>query len=70
VGQREADRAEPTKRRLLIGIGGDAAALEEDMLDVDFKLWVAGEDLPIRQLKGQLGLGWQPYRGRISRAEG
>ena len=29
--------AEPAKRRLLIGIGGDAAALEEDMLDVDFK---------------------------------
>jgi predicted choloylglycine hydrolase len=51
--------AEPAKRRLLIGIGGDAAALDEDMLDVDFKLWVAGEDLPIKQLKGQLGLGWQ-----------
>lgn len=49
--------AEPAKRRLLIGIGGDAAALDEDMLDVDFKLWVAGEDLPATQLKGQLGLG-------------
>jgi predicted choloylglycine hydrolase len=48
---------EPPKRRLLIGIGGDAAALEEDMIDVDFKLWVAGEDLPIEHLKGQLGLG-------------
>jgi hypothetical protein len=54
--------AEPTKRRLLIGIGGDAAALDEDMLDVDFKLWVAGEDLPIKQLKGQLGLGWRAAR--------
>jgi predicted choloylglycine hydrolase len=49
--------ADPAKRRLLIGIGGDAAALEEDMLDVDFDRWVAGEDLPVKQLKGQLGLG-------------
>ena len=54
--------AEPAKRRLLIGIGGDAAALEEDMLDVDFNRWVAGEDLPIKQLKGQLSLGLQPFR--------
>lgn len=35
--------AEPGKRRLLIGIGGDAGALDEDMLDVDFNSWVAGE---------------------------
>ena len=49
--------AQPAKRRLLIGIGGDAAALDEDMLDVDFKQWVTGEDLPIKQLKGQLDLG-------------
>jgi hypothetical protein len=54
--------AEPGKRRLLIGIGGDAAALDEDMLEVDFKLWVAGEDLPIKELKGQLNLGLQPLR--------
>lgn len=54
--------AEPGKRRLLIGIGGDAAALDEDMLDVDFKLWIAGEDLPIKQLKGQLNLGLQRPR--------
>jgi hypothetical protein len=32
------------------------------MLDVDFKLWVAGEDLPIKQLEGQLNLGLQPFR--------
>jgi predicted choloylglycine hydrolase len=51
---------EPLKRRLLIGIGGDAAALEEDTLDVDFRRWVAGEDLPIKHLKGQLGLGLPP----------
>jgi predicted choloylglycine hydrolase len=50
---------EPVKRRLLIGIGGDAAALEEDMLDVDFKVWVTGENLPTKHLKGELGLGWQ-----------
>jgi predicted choloylglycine hydrolase len=49
--------AEPARRRLLIGIGGDAAALDEDMADVDFKLWVTGEDVPFEQLKGQLGLG-------------
>jgi predicted choloylglycine hydrolase len=60
---------EPTKRRLLIGIGGDAAALEEDMLDVNFDRWVAGEDLPISQLQGQLGgtskpVEWPPRRRR------
>ena len=49
-------------RSLLIGIGGDAAALDEDMLDVDFDRWVAGEDLPIMQLKGQLGLGLRASR--------
>ena len=50
---------EPVKRPLLVGIGGDAAALEEDMLDVDFKVWVTGENLPTKHLKGELGLGWQ-----------
>lgn len=60
--------AEPARRRLLIGIGGDAAALDEDMLDVDFKLWVAGEDMPVKQLKGQLGLGRQStQRTRVRR---
>jgi predicted choloylglycine hydrolase len=54
--------AEPARRRLLIGIGGDAAALDEDMLDVDFDRWVAGEDLPIIQLKGQFGLGLRASR--------
>jgi predicted choloylglycine hydrolase len=56
--------AEPARRRLLVGIGGDAAALDEDMLDVDFKQWVDGEDLPTKQLKGQLGLGWRAPRRR------
>ncbi|GLR85565.1 C45 family autoproteolytic acyltransferase/hydolase [Bradyrhizobium iriomotense] len=56
---------EPTKRRVLIGIGGDAAALEEDMLDVSFDRWLAGEDLPVTHLQGQLGgmskpVAWPP----------
>ncbi|MEA2835303.1 MAG: hypothetical protein QOG66_3505 [Methylobacteriaceae bacterium] len=54
--------AEPGKRRLLIGIGGDAAALNEDMVDVNFKLWIAGEQLPVKQLKGQLNLGLRSFR--------
>ena len=60
---------EPAKRRLLIGIGGDAAALEEDMLDVRFDRWLAGEDLSISQLQGQLGgmsnpVEWPLRRGK------
>lgn len=59
--------AEPAKRRLLIGIGGDAAALEEDMLDLDFGDWLAGKNLPIGHLEGQLGgmakpFAWPPVR--------
>ena len=60
--------AEPAKRRLLIGIGGDAAALDEDMLDVDFKVWITGENLPTKHLTGQLGLSLQRSprtRGRL-----
>jgi len=58
---------EPAKRRLLIGIGGDAAALDEDMLDVDLAEWVAGKDLPVTSLAGQLGglahpFEWPPTR--------
>jgi hypothetical protein len=60
---------EPAKRRLLIGIGGDAAALDEDMLDVSFDRWLAGEDLPVSQLQGQLGgmskpVEWPPRAKR------
>jgi predicted choloylglycine hydrolase len=57
--------AEPSKRRMLIGIGGDAAALEEDMLDVDFTQWVDGEDLPVAHLDGQLGGMSQPFEWPI-----
>ena len=56
---------EPTKRRLLIGIGRDAAAPEDDMLDVGFDRWLAGEDLPISHLQGQLG-GMSRPSGRFS----
>jgi hypothetical protein len=60
---------EPAKRRLLIGIGGDAAALEEDMLDISFVRWIEGEDLPISLLEGRLGdmskpVEWPPRRRR------
>jgi predicted choloylglycine hydrolase len=60
---------EPSKKRLLIGIGGDAAALEEDMLDVNLDEWVGGKNLPVAQLQGQLGgmsqpFEWPPARGR------
>jgi hypothetical protein len=60
---------EPAKRRLLIGIGGDAAALDEDMLDISFDRWIEGEDLPISHLEGQLGgmsrpVEWPPRRRR------
>jgi hypothetical protein len=64
----------PTKRllrqtHLPSGIGGDAAALEVDMLDVSFDRWLAGEDLPIAHLQGQLGglskpIDWPPRPAR------
>jgi predicted choloylglycine hydrolase len=65
--------AEPAQRRLLIGIGGDAAALDEDMLDVDFAEWVAGRDLPVACLEGHLGglahpFEWPPRRRKIASA--
>jgi predicted choloylglycine hydrolase len=59
--------AEPSKKRLLIGIGGDAAALEEDMLDVDFDQWLNGEDLPVTHLEGQLGGISRPFEWPIQR---
>jgi predicted choloylglycine hydrolase len=64
--------AEPAKRRMLMGVGGDAAALDEDMLDIDFAGWVQGQDLPVRQLTGQLGglaapIDWPPKRKTAKR---
>ncbi len=58
---------EPSKRRMLIGIGGDAAALEEDMLDVNLDQWRNGEDLPVAHLDGQLGGLTQPFEWPVSR---
>src|SRR5262249_39656098 len=52
---------EPARRRLLIGVGGDAAALDEDMLDVDLNEWAAGKDLRLACLQGQLGGVSQPF---------
>src|SRR5262249_28307973 len=52
---------EPAKKRLLVGIGGDAAALDEDMLDVSLDRWLAGEDLKTSHLQGQLGGMSQPF---------
>ena len=51
----------------MIGIGGDAAALEEDMLDVSFDRWLAGEDLPVSQLQGQLGGLAKPFEWPVRR---
>jgi len=59
--------AEPVKKRLLIGVGGDAAALEEDMLDVDLGAWVNGRDLPITHLDGQLGGLSRPFQWPVRR---
>jgi predicted choloylglycine hydrolase len=59
--------AEPSKKRLLIGIGGAAAALEEDMLDVDFDQWRNGEDVPVTHLDGQLGGLSRPFEWPIRR---
>lgn len=52
---------------MLIGVGGDAAALEEDMLDVDFDDWLRGNDLPVAELAGQLGGMSQPFEWPVPR---
>jgi predicted choloylglycine hydrolase len=52
---------EPSKRRLLVGIGGDAAARDEDMLDVDLNDWISGKNLPVNELRGRLGGLSRPF---------
>jgi hypothetical protein len=52
---------EPARKRVLIGIGGDAAALDEDMLDVNLEEWSGGRDLPVRHLADQLGGLARPF---------
>ena len=59
--------AEPARKRLLLGIGGDAATLDDDMLDVDFTRWTSGEDLPLCRLQGQLGGTFKPFEWPRSR---
>lgn len=38
------------RRKMLVGVGGDASPVE-----LDFSAWVAGGDLPVARLTGQLG---------------
>lgn len=52
---------------MLVGIGGDAAALDEDMLDVSLTDWVRGEDLPVDHLDGQLGGMAKPFEWPVRR---
>jgi predicted choloylglycine hydrolase len=59
--------AEPAKKRTLIGIGGDATDLEQDILDVNLSRWCAGADLPITQLQGRLGGSSRPFEWPSSR---
>jgi predicted choloylglycine hydrolase len=59
---------EPAKKRILIGIGGDAAALDEDMLDVNLDAWSRGQNLPVTHLEGQLGGMSRPFEWPVSRA--
>jgi len=67
VGTLHTIVVEPARKRLLIGIGGDAAALEEDMLDVSFDRWLAGEDLTVSRLCGQLGGMARPFEWPVRR---
>jgi hypothetical protein len=59
---------EPSRKRLLIGVGGEAAALEEDMLDLNLDEWLCGKDLPIAHLEGQLGGTSRPFEWPVPRA--
>jgi predicted choloylglycine hydrolase len=59
--------AEPGKKRTLIGIGGDATGLEQDILDVNLSRWCAGADLPITHLQGRLGGNSRPFEWPSSR---
>jgi predicted choloylglycine hydrolase len=52
---------EPAKGRALLGVGGDAAALETEMLDIDLIGWAAGRDIAPTSLQGQLGGMTKPF---------
>ena len=59
--------SEPAKRRVVVGVGGDAASLDAGMLDVDFATWLRGRDLPITSLVGRLGGISQPFEWPVVR---
>jgi len=64
---------EPSARRALIGVGGDASAFPNASLDIDFREWTEGIDVAAPQLEGQLGGLTNPYawpRKRITKAAG
>jgi predicted choloylglycine hydrolase len=50
---------EPSSKRVLIGVGGDAALVRGAALEVDFNPWMKGADLPVAELTGVLG-GLEP----------
>jgi predicted choloylglycine hydrolase len=52
---------QPKTRRVLLGVGGDAAELDIEMIDFDFPAWLAGRDLAIGALEGQLGGMAKPF---------
>jgi predicted choloylglycine hydrolase len=46
---------QPSSKRVLIGIGGDASFVRGAALEVDFNAWTEGASLPISELTGVLG---------------
>lgn len=50
----------PKDRTLLVGVGGDAAAMQ-----MDLRAWAAGVTLPCRVLQGQLGGKSRPFNSNV-----
>jgi predicted choloylglycine hydrolase len=59
--------SEPARRRILIGVGGDAASLGTDMLDVGLDNWTYGRNIGTTQLTGQLGGQTKAFQWPIRR---
>jgi hypothetical protein len=59
--------AEPAEKRVLIAVRGDAAALDEDMMDLNLDQWLHGNDLPLMRLESQLGGMSRPFEWPIRR---
>jgi hypothetical protein len=55
------DRHGTANRRVPIVIVGDATALDEDLLDLNFDLWLHGDHLPMMPLEGRLGGISRPF---------